>query len=226
MLKTEILPAVEINPALTPAKASVIWLHGLGADGHDFESIVPELRLPKELAVRFVFPHAPMRPVTINNGMRMRAWFDISALERGATIDEAGVLQASQAVAALIAQEIEHGVPSQKIVLAGFSQGGAIALQCGLSYPQPLAGILGLSTFLPFTPALTRHFSSANKNIPIMLAHGTSDPMVPVQLGELCREQLTQLGHKPVWHIYPMQHQVCGEEIHDIARWLEQVLSD
>lgn len=223
MLKTEILPAVEINPAI-PAKASVIWLHGLGADGHDFASIVPELRLPKELALRFVFPHAPSRPVTINNGMKMPAWFDILGLQHGAAIDETGILQASQAVEALITREIERGIASQKIILAGFSQGGTIALQCGLSYSQPLAGILGLSTFLPFTLQLTRHFNAANKNIAIMLAHGTLDPMVPIQLGEMCREHLIRLGYKPSWHTYPMQHQVCVDEIRDIAQWLQTVL--
>lgn len=222
-MKKNILESVEINPKL-PAKASVIWLHGLGADGHDFVDVIPELKLPEELAVRFIFPHAPIRPVTINQGYQMRAWFDIYALHINAPQDEIGIRETENAIGTLIENEIHRGVACDKIVLAGFSQGGAIALYCGLRYPKKLAGILGLSAFLPLHEKLAQEKSAVNLTTPIMLAHGTQDPIVPIQLGELCRDYLKNLGYQIDWHSYPMQHQVCLQEIDDIARWLKKII--
>jgi phospholipase/carboxylesterase len=218
------LEAVEINPS-TPAKASVIWLHGLGADGHDFASIVPQLQLPKEVAVRFIFPHAPLRAVTLNQGYTMRAWFDIFALEVDAPIDTQGLHEMQQMINHLIAEEIARGIPTEKIVLAGFSQGGAMALYAGLLYPKRLAGILGLSTFFPITKQLTEEKTAANKITPIMLAHGEYDNVLPLAYGTLCRDELSALGYNVSWHQYPMQHNVCAEEIKDIAAWLIKVFA-
>jgi phospholipase/carboxylesterase len=215
-----LLSAVELNPP-QPAKTSVIWLHGLGADGHDFANIVPELHLPSELAIRFVFPHAPARPVTINGGMRMPAWFDIYELTEHGRIDEAGIRETQQAIQQLIEREIAAGIPASRIVLAGFSQGGAVALVVGLAYPQPLAGILGLSTFLAAKANLATVIHPANQTTPIFLAHGTSDPLVPLRLGERTRDVLVQAGCSVTWRTYPMAHQVCAAEIADIAAWLK-----
>lgn len=219
------LEAVYYNPKITH-KASVIWLHGLGADGHDFVPIVPQLQLPEALGVRFIFPHAPVRPVTINAGMTMRAWFDIFGLTPGSKQDEAGIRNAEQMVAQLIQQENELGIPSEKIVLAGFSQGGALALQSGLRYPKRLAGIMGLSTVLALAEKLPQELSPANKDIPIFLAHGTQDMVVPLTLGEMMRQYLMSMGYAVSWKTYPMAHSVCQEEIKDISHWLQKVLAD
>ncbi len=215
------LPCVEIEPK-SPATASVIWLHGLGADGHDFEPIVPELKLPPELAVRFIFPHAPSIPVTINGGMSMPAWFDIRGMDLDKAVDEADILKSVAATRALIEREVERGVPAERIVLAGFSQGGAAVLHAALSYPEKLAGLMVLSSFFAAKNATTPH--PANRDIPIHVFHGTQDPMAPEVLGQQTVASLKQLGYSPVYKTYPMQHAVCPEEIADISIWLQQVL--
>jgi phospholipase/carboxylesterase len=221
---TRELDCVELEPNV-PAKASVIWLHGLGADGNDFVPIVPELRLPESLAVRFVFPHAPVRPVTLNGGMRMRAWYDILGLDRAAREDEAGIRESQAQIEALIKRENARGVPSERIVLAGFSQGGAVTLQTGLRYPERLAGLMILSSYLTLRDTLTAEASTANRDTPIFMAHGEFDYMLPMQLGSFSRDQLQQNGYSVEWHAYPMEHQVCAEEIRDVANWLNTVLA-
>lgn len=223
-MATKKLETVEVNPTI-PAKACVIWLHGLGADGHDFANIVPQLHLPQELAVRFIFPHAPLRPVTLNQGYTMRAWFDIFELEINAPIDEKGVHDMQQHINDLIAKEIADGIPAEKIVLAGFSQGGAMALYAGLLYPKRLAGILGLSTFFPVLNQLTQENLTANKKTPILLTHGEYDNVLPFAYGALCRDELRGLGYHVEWQQYPMPHTVCLEEIKDITVWLIKVLT-
>jgi phospholipase/carboxylesterase len=222
MLNT-LLPAVEINPP-KPAKASVIWLHGLGADGHDFANIVPELHLPPELGIRFIFPHAPLRSVTLNGGMQMPAWFDIYGLDAHSPIDEAGIRETQRAIQQLVEHEVATGIPPSRIILAGFSQGGAMALVVGLSYSQRLAGILGLSTFLSTRVDLTTLVQPANQTTPIFLAHGTFDPLIPLSLGERTRDALNKACNSVTWHTYPMAHQVCPAEIADIASWLKVCL--
>jgi phospholipase/carboxylesterase len=211
------MQAVEMETGPNPV-AAVIWLHGLGADGHDFEPIVPELRLAKP--VRFVFPHAPIRPVTINMGMRMRAWYDIFQFGGGPE-DQAGIRASQQLVEKLIESE-----KSRKIVLAGFSQGGAIALQTGLRYPERLAGILALSTYVPLASALESEASPANRDIPIFMAHGEFDDIIPIRRAEASRELLVRLGYEVEWHSYPMPHSVCAPEIAEIAKFLARVLED
>lgn len=222
MSDTEVLPTVEVETGPAPERA-VIWLHGLGADGHDFEPIVPELGL--ELAVRFVFPHAPVRPVTLNQGYRMRAWYDITGLDRRALQDEAGIRQSARQVEALIARENARGVPSDRIVLAGFSQGGAIALHAGLRQASPLAGVMALSTYLPLEQAFAKERAPASATVPVFMAHGSADPVLAAALGEHSRDLLQQLGYPVEWHAYPMGHQVCLEEIRAIAAWLGRVLT-
>lgn len=222
---SELLPAVEIEPAQGVASAAVIWLHGLGADGHDFEPIVPELRLPADAPVRFVFPHAPMRPVTINAGMTMRAWYDILGLGPGHPQDEAGIRASEAALTALIKRENSRGVPTDRIVLAGFSQGGAIVLHSGLRYPERLAGIMALSTYLPLADLLEAERHTVNHDTPIFMAHGLHDPVVPWGLGKSSADRLLQLGHPVEWREYPMEHAVCLEEIDAIAKWLRRVLA-
>ncbi|CAM5300735.1 alpha/beta hydrolase [Rhodanobacter lindaniclasticus] len=213
------LPTVEHETAADPTH-SVIWLHGLGADGHDFAPIVPELVDPAWPALRFVFPHAPVRPVTVNNGMPMRAWYDIVSFDPQAPQDEAGVRASITAVEALVAREAERGVPSERIVLAGFSQGGAIALAAGLCHAQPLAGIVALSTYLPIAAVVARERHAANAATPIFQAHGSADPVVVMQRGIDSRDRLQALGYAVDWHSYPMAHAVCAEEITDLRRWL------
>lgn len=215
---TQPLEAVEIETAASP-DASVIWLHGLGADGHDFEPVVPELRLPPALRLRFVFPHAPVRPVTLNMGMRMRAWYDILQLGGGPE-DEAGVRASQGMVEALIERERSRGVAARRIVLAGFSQGGAIALHTGLRHGQRLAGILALSTYLPLAGSLQAERSEANRDVPIFMAHGEFDDIIPITRAQQSRQALAAEGYALQWHSYPMPHSVCGEEIADIAAWL------
>jgi len=204
----------------TVATATVIWLHGLGADGYDFVPIVPELRLPAQLAVRFMFPHAPVRPVTINNGMRMRAWYDILALSGAARQDETGVRESAAMLTRWIDREHERGIDARRIVIAGFSQGGAIALHGGLRYADRLAGIMALSTSLPVHERLASEAAAANRDLPILMCHGTADPVLPVQMGEASRDQLVAAGYPVDWKAYPMQHQVCMEEIEDMSAWL------
>jgi phospholipase/carboxylesterase len=211
---------VEIETGPTPG-AAVIWLHGLGADGHDFEPIVPELRLTKP--VRFVFPHAPIRPVTINQGMRMRAWYDIFQFGGGPE-DEAGVRASQKLLEELVAAEKKRGFKADQIVLAGFSQGGAIVLQTALRYPERLAGIMALSSYVPLAGTLEKEASAANKDIPIFMAHGQFDDLIPIDRAKRSREMLEKLGYSVTWKDYPMPHSVCAEEIGDIARFLVRIL--
>ena len=212
------LDSIEITTGDAAPQLSVLWLHGLGADGHDFEPIVPELGL--RIPVRCVFPHAPVRPVTINGGMAMRAWYDILGFDRRAKEDVAGIRASAAAVTELIDREIERGIPSDRIVLAGFSQGGAIALQTALREPRPLAGILALSTYLPLAATLASERSAANAGIPIFLAHGTGDTVLPLELADNSRRALGALGYAVDWHAYAMPHSVCMEEISAIGAWL------
>jgi phospholipase/carboxylesterase len=214
---------VEVEPR-RPGEASVILLHGLGADGHDFESLVPELKLPESPAIRWVFPHAPIRPVTINGGARMRAWYDVVALDRRSVQDEAGIRESAGSASALIARERARGIAADRIVLAGFSQGGAIALFAGLRETERLAGILALSTYLPLADRLEAEAHPANAAVPIFMAHGTLDPLVGLPLAERSRERLAARGHDVEWHAYPMPHSVCAEEVADIRRFLLRVL--
>ena len=219
-----LLNAVEINP-VGKARACIIWLHGLGADGHDFEVLIPQLGLVDTLGVRVVLPHAPRLAVTINGGMVMPAWYDILAPDFSRGQDDAGIRRSEQQLRALIQREIDAGIPAGNILLAGFSQGGAIVLHTGLRYPQPLAGILALSTYLPLADLLATEQVAANHSIPIMLAHGTQDPVVPLSLAENSRERLLQQGYEVDWYSYPMQHALCPEELGDIRNWLLQRLA-
>jgi phospholipase/carboxylesterase len=211
------MDAVEIETG-SPPQAAVLWLHGLGADGHDFEPIVPELRLAKP--VRFVFPHAPQQPVTINGGMRMRAWYDIFQFGGGRE-DDKGIRASQKLLEKLIEAQ---PVPPEKIVLAGFSQGGAIALQTALRYPKRLAGVMALSTYLPIAATLAGERSEANAQIPVFMAHGQYDDIIPVQRAQQSRAALEKLNYGIEWHDYPMPHSVCGEEVRDIAAWLSRLL--
>ena len=210
-----------------PLTGSVIWLHGLGADGHDFEAIVPELKLPDSLRLRFVFPHAPIRPVTINGGVSMRAWYDILSLDRSGPQDEKGIRDSAASLAALIEREHERGIPYEKIVVAGFSQGGAIALHTALRFPSRLAGLMALSSWLPLGSTLdaevVENDAAQSRDLPIFLAHGQFDPMLPISLGEESRDTLTRINYEVSWHEYPMPHSVCAEEIADIRAWLLSV---
>jgi phospholipase/carboxylesterase len=218
-----LLPAVEIDPK-GAADASVIWLHGLGADGHDFEPIVPELGLPRDARVRFVFPHAPMRPVTINGGMVMRAWYDIKTLDLERHVDEEDLETSRRQLDDWVRHEIASGVPASRIVVAGFSQGGAIALYSGLQFEKRLAGILALSCYHPLPSLVRERASEDNRDVPIFMGHGTHDPVVPVSLAERTVEVLRENGYRPAWHTYPMPHSVSGEEIRDIGSFLAGVL--
>ncbi len=211
----------ETGPAPTH---SVIWLHGLGADGHDFAPIVPELRLPAGRAVRFVFPHATIQPVTINGGMAMRSWYDILTPQLVKREDETGIRASEQAILALIARENTRGVPSANIVLAGFSQGCAMTLHTGIRTRFKLAGLMGLSGYLPLGDLAQAEHQTANLNTPIFLAHGTYDPVVAPERAEVSRARLQELGYKVQWHTYPMPHSVCPEEIADISQFLQSVL--
>jgi phospholipase/carboxylesterase len=217
----DLLETVEIESAPAPT-AAIVWMHGLGADGHDFAPIVPELRLPAP--VRFVFPHAPRRAVTINQGMVMRAWFDIRG-GGGERREDAEGVRASQAqIEALIARENARGIPADRLVLAGFSQGGAMALHTGLRRPERLAGILALSCSLPLADDLGREAAAANRDVPIFMAHGTYDDLIPLARARAAHDVLVRLGFTVEWHEYPMSHSVCAEEIADISAWLSTVL--
>jgi len=216
--------AVVLTPAAA-ATATVIWLHGLGADGHDFVPIVPELELLPPLAVRFVFPHAPVRPVTINNGMRMRAWYDIKVPSAGGPEDEQGIRASAVLLGQYIQRERDAGIAANRIVVAGFSQGGAIALHAALRHPERLAGVMGLSTYLPLRATLAAEAAPANHNLPILMCHWSFDPMLPMQLGLASRDHLRSAGYRVEWKEYPMQHQICREEIRDISDWCRVALS-
>ena len=218
------LQTVERETGAAPT-ASIIWLHGLGADGHDFEPIIPELRVPQSLPIRFVFPHAPVRPVTLNNGMPMRAWFDIVKIGLKQPRDSAGVQASRAEVDALIAREKARGVPAARIVLAGFSQGGSVALYTGLQHAEKLAGVMALSTYLPIAEDIGFELDPANAHTSIFYGHGTQDPIVPIQLGEDTRNRLVQLGCPVTWHSYPMPHSLCGEEVTHIRAWILSVLA-
>jgi phospholipase/carboxylesterase len=205
-------------------KASVIWLHGLGADGHDFEAIVPELNLSNDLGIRFIFPNAPIRPVTINGGMHMRAWYDVKSPNLREIEDVESINESSELINKYIDVEIEKGIATNKIIIAGFSQGGAIALHTGLRYLQNLAGILALSCYLP-VPNQLESEASDNKTLPIMMAHGIADPVIPVEQGRSSSKMLQDHGYTVEWHEYMMQHAVCIEEINTISDWIKKLLS-
>ena len=217
-----LLATVEVETAVNPAR-SVIWLHGLGADGHDFEPVVPQLVRPGGPAWRFVFPHAPVRPVTLNGGLPMRAWYDISGLNRHAAQDEAGARAADEAIRALIRRENERGVATSNIVLAGFSQGGAMAMYTGTRLPEKLAGVIGLSCYTLLADSFASERQAANQDTPIFMAHGSFDPVVAPALGEEARARLVAAGYTVEWHSYPMAHSVCAEELALIATFLRQL---
>jgi len=199
---------------------TIIWMHGLGADGHDFEPLVPQLVDKSLPALRFVFPHAPVRPVTINNGYAMRAWYDIIGIDRRSAEDFAGIQASAAAVTALIAKENARGIATSHIALAGFSQGGALALYTGTRHAEPLAGVIALSCYLPLARELEAGRSSANQSTPIFMAHGSQDPVVPYPLGEESRQLLVAAGYAVEWHAYPMPHSLCEAEVADLRRWI------
>jgi phospholipase/carboxylesterase len=221
----EVLPLVELATGAEPA-GTVIWMHGLGADGWDFVPIVRELPLPETLQLRFVFPHAPERPVTINNGLEMRAWYDISMNDIARLPDEEGIRESQAEIERLIARERDRGIESANIVLAGFSQGGAIALQTGLRHANRLGGIVALSTYLALEESLDAEAAAANRATPIFMAHGTDDPIVPLTLADTSAKALRRRGYEIEWHSYPMPHAVCAEEIHALADFLARIYGD
>ena len=220
---SSLLPTVEITTGPNPSH-TILWLHGLGADGNDFVPIVQALGLEKNISIRFIFPHAPMQPVSINGGWMMRAWYDIKHNDLNWQEDETGLKNSQQAIAALLVHENQRGIPPEHIVLAGFSQGGATALQTGLRYPHKLAGIMVLSGYLPLAHLIEQESHPANANTPIFMAHGSNDPIVPIQLAKNSREILSQHHHPVDWHEYPMEHSVCDHEITDISQWLAKNL--
>lgn len=215
------LPAVIIEPS-QPARASVIWLHGLGANGHDFEPIVPELNLPPEAAIRFIFPHAPKMPVTVNGGQLMPAWYDILELTIERKLDVQQLEASAQAVAKLIDRELERGIPSDRIVLAGFSQGGAVAYQTALTYPKPLAGLLVMSSY--FATADSIQVNSVNQQLPIVIFHGLQDGVVPESLGKKAQYRLQMMGYTPEYFTYALEHSVNAAEVRDLAGFLKKWL--
>ncbi|MDP9011755.1 MAG: alpha/beta hydrolase [Pseudomonadota bacterium] len=219
------LETIDMETASKP-DAAVIWLHGLGADGNDFVPVVPEIVRRGERAWRFVFPHAPVRPIAINGGMRMRAWYDIISFDRTAAEDEAGFRDTDRAVRQLISREMERGIPANRIVLAGFSQGGAVSLYTALRYGERLAGVMALSTYLPLASRLAAERAPANDGTSIFMAHGLSDATLPISLGLESREHLKALGYVIEWHQYPMAHSVCTSEIADIREYLLRALPD
>jgi len=218
-----LLPAIEHETNNNP-DASVIWLHGLGADGNDFAPIVSELGLPDNLAIRFIFPHAPKIPVTVNGGFVMPAWYDITQTDFGIKHDRSGIQQSARSIQLLIDREEMHGIQPESIILAGFSQGAAMALHIGLRQPQALAGIMALSGYL-LLPDEQQQFTTAARSTPVFMAHGIQDPVVPFALGDSSRRKLEALGYPLQWHSYPMQHQVCAEEIRHIGMWIRNILS-
>ncbi len=221
----EYLPAIEIEkPRYTPVTASVIWLHGLGADGGDFASLLPQLDLTENYGIRFVFPHAPSIPVSINNGYVMPAWYDIFSFDIDRDLDDGQLVESARRIQDLVDREIERGVDSRRIILAGFSQGGAVAYHAALSYPEPLGGILALSTY--FATANQIRISPNNLKVPILICHGTRDTVVPEVLGQRSESTLQSLGLNPRYRTYPMEHAVCPEEVADISTWLKQILGN
>ena len=213
------LQCVEIETAPAPAHA-IVWLHGLGADGHDFAPVVPQLVDPAWPPLRFVFPHAPVRPVTINNGVPMRAWYDIRGMQIADRQDEPGIRASIDAVGELLAREVARGIAPENLLLAGFSQGGAVALASALRHPQRLGGVIGLSTYLPLADRIVAERSEANAGLPVFLGHGSEDAVVPEALGILSRDTLQGAGYDVTWHSYPMAHQVCADEIDDLRAWI------
>lgn len=219
-----LLPAIEVETAANP-QFSVIWLHGLGADGSDFVPVVPELGLSGDHPIRFIFPNAPAIPVTCNGGYVMPAWYDITALEiNSRSVDAAGIAASRQAIADLVGRENERGIPSQRIFIAGFSQGGAIAYVTALTYPERLAGVLALSTYFPL-PGLIGEASAANRALPVFAAHGTADEVVSFELGLAARKSLDDAGYRVDWHDYPIGHSVCLPEIRAIGKWLDAIMA-
>jgi phospholipase/carboxylesterase len=223
-MTSPLLPCVELETGSHP-DAAIVWLHGLGADGNDFVPIVGEMKLPAALPIRFVFPHAPVRPVTINNGMPMRAWYDFTAADLANRADVAGVLASQAQVEALIAREKTRGIAAKRILVAGFSQGGAMALHTGVRHAERLAGIVALSTYLPMPDRLPTEASAANRDVPIFMAHGTMDPVIRPDWGEASRRTLVAAGYAVEWHTYPMPHSVVWEEIEAISAFLTRVLA-
>ncbi|MEM1091764.1 MAG: alpha/beta fold hydrolase [Pseudomonadota bacterium] len=217
------LESVTVETGAAPT-CCVIWLHGLGADGHDFEPVVPQLKWAEAPDVRYIFPHAPIQPVTINGGMQMRAWYDILGLDLESRVDEGGIRASAGQVQAILDEQIEKGISSDRIVLAGFSQGGAVALMLGLTYAKPLAGIIALSTYLPLTEQLEDERSTENANTPIFWGHGRVDPVVAYGLGEMSAARLRQWGYSVGWHDYPVAHGVHPQEISDLRDWLQSCL--
>lgn len=222
-MSQEQLETVVIEPKIDETKACIIWMHGLGADGYDFVDIIPQLKLPENLGVKFIFPHAPIMPVTLNGGYEMRAWFDIYGLTAEAKQNKAGILKAQKHIETLIDNEIANGIPSDKIILAGFSQGAAMALHCGLRYKQQLGGILALSGFLLLDDQ-TEDINKSYKNLPILMMHGTHDDVVAISLAEKSKQVIEDLGFTVEWHTFPIQHSLCAEEITKIGSWLKKVL--
>jgi len=218
------LPHLTVETGPNPDR-TVIWLHGLGADGHDFEPVVPRLGLSGDLAIRFIFPHAPSMPVTLNGGYIMPAWYDIKQTDLGIEHDQQGILNSTQDIRMLIEQEEMRGIPSHRIILAGFSQGAAMALHIGLRQTDQLAGVMALSGYL-LLPEQTDQFTSAAKSTPLFMAHGVHDPVVPYELGDQSRRKLEALGFLIQWHSYPMEHNVCPEEIRHIGTWITSVFTD
>jgi len=223
-MKTRTLPAIEVLTGENPT-ATIIWLHGLGADGHDFEPIVPQLGIPDDLNIRFVFPHAPSIPVSINNGFIMPAWYDIKHTDIGYQQDEAGIRESARQIQLLIEREELRGVSSDRIILAGFSQGGAMALHVGMRQGEALAGVLALSCYLPIAEKIESELFEESKSTPIFMAHGVNDPVVPYALGDNSHRKLQELGFSVDWHSYPMEHSVCPEEIVKTGRWITSILS-
>lgn len=221
-----LLPAIEIETVAAPL-FSVIWMHGLGADGSDFEPVVPELGLDDSPGIRFIFPHAPAIPVTCNGGYFMPAWYDIISLDSNSrTVDEAGIVHSRQAIRDLMARENQRGVPCSRIFLAGFSQGGAIAYTTALTHAEPLAGVIALSTYIPSQKLIADEAAAANQALSIFAAHGNEDDVVSIELGIHARDFLIARGHRVEWHEYPIPHSICIEEIHAVGRWLKQVMAD
>lgn len=216
-----LLPCVEVEPQ-EPANAAIIWLHGLGADGHDFEPIVPHIKFAEGVQARFVFPHAPKIPVTINGGMRMPAWYDILEMSINRNVDEQQLRASAAQAAALIEREIERGIPAERIVLAGFSQGGAVAYEAGLSFNKKLAGVMCFSTYLATHASVQT--SEAQKTTPFLVQHGSQDPVVPAQLGEQAKVWLQEHGYAVTYQTYPMGHQMCAPQLQDISTFLQSVL--
>ncbi|NGY06414.1 alpha/beta hydrolase [Solimonas terrae] len=215
--------AIVLEP-LAPARAAVVWLHGLSADGSDFVPLVPELGLPADAGIRFVFPHAPMRPVTLNGGMPMRAWYDIVGLSTGDAQDDAGIRESERRVRSYLDQQLDTGIAPERLILAGFSQGGAITLHTGLRLPQAIAGLIALSSYVPLHEVLDVEATPAARQMPIFIAHGRQDPVVPYAWGEDSANGLSARGYRVEWHRYAMAHEVCAEEIADIAAFLRKTL--